>query len=145
MPCYVATHVVRWIHGSGWWWKVLVPRLWCAGILIWQSNVEAIHQLHESYIKHSPWRVDDHGIFHRQGYLSWQCHVLKVPIYFHGVAKTFLKICCRTIFIMCILWARGSVAHMKGWPDFKMAAPINVLAFTRDFITGKQMLASKCT
>ena len=27
-----------------------------------------------------------------------------------------------------LLWARGSVAHI---PDFKMAAPINVLAFTR--------------
>ena len=33
------------------------------------------------------------------------------------------------IFSNCILWARGSVAHI--WPDFKMAATINVLAFSR--------------
>ena len=34
-----------------------------------------------------------------------------------------------------LLWASGSIAHKYGWPDFKMAAPINVhvLAFSQQY------------
>ena len=40
---------------------------------------------------------------------------------------------CMTALADKVLWARGSVAHMEGWPDFKMAAPINVLVFSRQY------------
>ena len=43
--------------------------------------------------------------------------------------NTYLTLYTNTV----LLWARGSVAHNVGWPDLKMAASINVLAFTRRY------------